>query len=172
MIGKIETLKHQEYKGKRVLLMLVDETGFSIETKVDVGVHTRADVEQSDWLFKVVTDNEAVALLANSPEQIFVEKLKSLLRFGSASTRFKDVYDMFYLSKNIRREVVQAFLKSYVYDDSEMRENTLTEIASRIRRIFSSKTFMSNLSKPANAWLDESVEGVASQIISFISSLE
>lgn len=106
MIGKIETLKHQEYTGKRVRLMLVDDAGLSIETKVDVGVHTRADVEQSDWLFKVVTDNEAVALLANSPEQIFVEKLKSLLRFGSASTRFKDIYDMFYLTKSIRRDLI------------------------------------------------------------------
>lgn len=172
MIGKIETLKHQEYKGKRVRLMLVDDAGLSIETKVDVGVHTRADVEQSDWLFKVVTDNEAVALLANSPEQIFIEKLKSLLRFGSASTRFKDIYDMFYLTKSIRREVVRVFLKSYVYDDLEMRENTLTEIDNRLRRIFSSKTFMSNLSKPANAWLDESADGVANQIISFVLSLE
>ena len=172
MIGKIETLKHQEYKGKRVQLKLTDTTGFSIETKIDVGVHTRADVEQSDWLFKVVVDNDAVALLANSLEQIFVEKLKSLLRFGSASTRFKDIYDMFYLSKNIRREVVRVFLKSYVYEDSEMRENALSDIDSRLRRIFGSKTFMRDLSKPANAWLDESAEEVANQIILFVSSLE
>ena len=79
---------------------------------------------------------------------------------------------MFYLSKNIRREVVCVFLKSYVYEDSEMRENALSDIDSRLRRIFGSKTFMRDLSKPANAWLDESAEEVANQIILFVSSLE
>ena len=33
--GRIETLRQQEYKGKRIHLTLVDETGYSIETKID-----------------------------------------------------------------------------------------------------------------------------------------
>ena len=172
MAGKIETLKQQEYKGKRVRLALTDETGFSIETKIDVGVHTRADVEQSDWLFKVVTDDDAVALLANSREQIFVEKLKSLLRFGSASTRFKDIYDMYYLSKSLRLDVVQMFLKSYVYEDAKMQENAISDVEGRLRRIFANKTFMRNLSKPANAWLNESADRVADQLILFVSTMK
>jgi predicted nucleotidyltransferase component of viral defense system len=172
MAGKIETLKQQEYKGKRVRLALTDETGFSIETKIDVGVHTRADVEQSDWLFKVVTDDDAVALLANSREQIFVEKLKSLLRFGSASTRFKDIYDMYYLSKSLRLDVVQMFLKSYVYEDAKMQENAISDVEGRLRRIFANKTFMRNLSKPANAWLNETADRVADQLILFVSTMK
>ena len=172
MAGKIETLKQQEYKGKRVRLALTDETGFSIETKIDVGVHTRADVEQSDWLFKVVTDDDAVALLANSREQIFVEKLKILLRFGSASTRFKDIYDMYYLSKSLRLDVVQMFLKSYVYEDAKMQENAISDVEGRLRRIFANKTFMRNSSKPANAWLNESADRVADQLILFVSTMK
>lgn len=171
IVGNIETLKQQEYKGKRVRLMLTDETGLSIETKIDVGVHSKVDVEQADLLFKVVTDNATVALLANSPEQIFVEKLKTLLRFGSASTRFKDIYDMYYLSKSVRREVVQMFLRSYIYEDVKMQENAISDVEGRLRRIFSNKTFMRDLSKPANAWLEESAEHVADQLISFLRTV-
>ena len=49
--------------------------------------------EQLEFGFRVVTRDGTVQLLVNNKEQIFVEKLKSLLRFGSASTRFKDVFD-------------------------------------------------------------------------------
>lgn len=38
--------------------------------------------------------------LINSKEQIFVEKLKSLLKFGITSTRFKDIFDFYYLINN------------------------------------------------------------------------
>lgn len=170
--GRIETLRQQEYKGKRVHLTLVDETGFSIETKMDIGVHTREDVGQSDLSFRVVTDDKAIPLLANPSEQIFVEKLKSLLRFGSASTRFKDIFDMYYLSRHVRLTVVRRLLKAYIFDDSKMREGTVSDIVGRLLRVFGNKTFMRNLSRPTNAWLDVMPEKATSGIVAFISSLE
>lgn len=172
ILGEIETLRQQEYKGKRVRLSLTDETGFSIETKLDIGVHTLADVAQSDLLFKIVTENEEVALLTNPPEQIFVEKLKSLLRLGSASTRFKDIYDMSYLSNRLNREVLKSYLKVYVYDDIMMREKVLLDIVNRLQRIFGNKSFMRALSQPANAWFDTPVDKAVSDLLSFVSSLE
>ena len=42
----------------------------------------------------------SVSLLINSPEQIVCEKLKSLLIFGIRSTRYKDIFDFYYLSKS------------------------------------------------------------------------
>ena len=47
IIGNIETLRQEEYRGKRIRLVLVDDTGLSIETKIDIGVHARMDVEQT-----------------------------------------------------------------------------------------------------------------------------
>lgn len=169
--GKIETLRQQEYKGKRIHLTLIDETGYSIETKIDIGVHTRDDVKQSDLSFKVVTNDTAISLLANTSEQIFVEKLKSLLRFGSASTRFKDIFDMYYLSHHARQLVVRKLLKTYVLDDTRMQENSISDIVGRLGRVFDNKTFMRNLSRPINAWLDVAPEVVTSDIVAFISSL-
>ena len=39
MTGKIEQLKHQDYSGKRIHVVISDAQGSSIETKVDIGVH-------------------------------------------------------------------------------------------------------------------------------------
>lgn len=169
--GKIETLNQQEYKGKRIHLILTDEKGLSIVTKIDIGVHTRIDVEQADFSFKVVTGESSVVLLVNQTEQIFVEKLKSLLRFGSASTRFKDIFDMFYLLEHVRKAVILRFLGVYVFDDETMREKDIADIVNRITRVFSNKKFISNLSKPVNAWLDVSPKMATEAITSFLSSL-
>ena len=171
IVGKIETLRQQEYKGKRIHLSLTDENRLSIETKIDIGVHTRTDVEQTDLPFKVVTDEKDVVLLVNPKEQIFVEKLKSLLRFGSASTRFKDIFDMYYLLTRTRKTVVRRYVKLYIFDDARMRENGIADVVGRLERVFGNKTFMRSMSRPANAWLDVAPEKVAADIVSFISSL-
>jgi predicted nucleotidyltransferase component of viral defense system len=170
--GKIETLRQQEYKGKRIHLVLTDETGLSIETKIDFGVHAGTDVEQTDRTFKVVIDNDEFSLLANPNEQIFVEKLKSLLRFGSASTRFKDIFDMYYLSTRVNHDAVRKLLQGYIFDDAGMRENAISDIVARLGRVFGNKTFMRALSKPANAWLDVPAGKATATIVAFISSLE
>lgn len=170
--GKIETLRQQEYKGKRIHLTLVDEEGFSIGTKIDIGVHARTGVGQTVRVFKVVVDDSEVPLLVNPNEQIFVEKLKSLLRFGSASTRFKDIFDMYYLSRRTKRAAVRKLLKEYIFDDVKMRENAISDIKARLDRIFGNKMFMRNLSRPVNAWLDVPPEEAAASITAFISSLE
>lgn len=170
--GKIETLRQQEYKGKRIRLALTDEAGFFIETKIDLGVHARVDIAQTNRTFRVVTGENEVTLLVNPNEQIFVEKLKSLLRFGSASTRFKDVFDMYYLSSHVNRDVVRRYLQIYIFDDAGMREDGILDIVARIERIFSNQAFMHNVSRPANAWLDVPVEEAAAALVAFISALE
>ena len=92
--GEIQELHQREYRGKRIYLLLTDDAKHSIRTKVDIGVHSYKSIEQVDFRFKVISDVGGVVLLVNPKEQIFVEKLKSLLRFGIVSTRYKDVYDM------------------------------------------------------------------------------
>ena len=93
------------------------------------------------------------------------------MRFGSASTRFKDIFDMFYLLEHVRKAVILRFLGVYVFDDETMREKDIADIVNRITRVFSNKKFISNLSKPVNAWLDVSPKMATEAITSFLSSL-
>ncbi len=170
--GGIKSLRQQEYKGKRVHVLITDDTGDSVETKMDVGVHVRDDVEQTDFGFKVVTNDGVVRLLVNSKEQIFVEKLKSLLRFGTASTRFKDVYDMYYLRTRVRKTVLRKYLKTYIYDDSATREKDCDGIVNRLGRVFSNKRYVRDLANPAFAWMDVAIKDVTDGLLEFVSSLE
>lgn len=169
--GEITELKHQDYKGKRVYLRITDSSKTSVRTKLDIGVHTRDDVRQEDFNFKVVTDQDAVSLLVNSKEQIFIEKLKSLLRIGPASTRYKDVYDLYYLRTRVKKSVVKKFLQDYVFDDEKLREKNLSDVVTRLTRTFSDRIFNLGLRNPTQAWLDESVEVVTNSLIDFITKL-
>ena len=97
IIGNIEKLHHQDYDGKRLNISLKDNYNNIIDTKLDIGVNKFLELEQEEMCFDLsMLDNE-ITLLANSCEQIFSEKLKSLLKFGIRSTRYKDIFDFYYL---------------------------------------------------------------------------
>ena len=167
ILGEIQELRQQEYRGRRINLVLTDDLGHSIRTKVDVGVHGNKSIEQEDFRFKVVTDRDGVVLLVNPKEQIFAEKLKSLLRLGVVSTRYKDVYDLFYLSSRIDVGTLGEYLRLYIFDDEAMLERNVSDIESRLARIFSSKTFIKRLANPDAAWLDEPIETVVGTLMAF-----
>lgn len=95
----IEELHHQDYSGKRVYITLIDSNNYRIDSKLDIGVHKNFDIEQEEYCFDLNVINESVTLFINSKEQIFAEKLKSLLKFAYTSTRYKDIFDFYYLIK-------------------------------------------------------------------------
>jgi hypothetical protein len=51
-------------------------------------------MEQEEYCFDITYDDEGASLLINSNEQMLSEKLRSLLKFGTFSTRFKDIYEL------------------------------------------------------------------------------
>ena len=165
--GEIQELKQLEYKGKRINLILTDDAGRSIKTKVDIGVHGNRSIKQVDFHFKVVSNESRVVLLVNSKEQIFAEKLKSLLRLGVVSTRYKDVYDLFYLCGRVNIKVLGRYLRMFIFEDEDMLEKGILDIKVRLGRIFSNKAFLRRLANPDHAWLDEPVDSVVGILLGF-----
>lgn len=70
---KIKPLKHQDYHGKRVNIILKDSFGSQIETKLDIGVHKNLDIKQEEYMFNFEVFNDSMMLLINT-------KSKSLLK--------------------------------------------------------------------------------------------
>ena len=169
--GEIQELHQREYRGKRIYLLLTDDAKHSIRTKVDIGVHSYKSIEQVDFRFKVISDVGGVVLLVNPKEQIFVEKLKSLLRFGIVSTRYKDVYDMYYLSSRVDVGVLGGYIRVFIFEDEDMLENSVTDVERRLARIFSNRKFMKGMANPDNAWLDVPVETVTDTLLGFVKKL-
>lgn len=163
----IEELKHQDYHGKRVHLRITDSTGNSMETKLDLGVHDKLPLGQRELWFDTALQDEGIALMANSKEQVCAEKLRSLMRIGAASTRFKDVFDVYYLlcREGVDADALDQAMRVLVYDADDMRENSRADAYARLSRVLNDRRFRRNLSGARNNWLGANVDRVVSGIL-------
>lgn len=168
--GEIEELKQQDYHGKRVYITIKDENNNSITSKLDLGVHNRLDIEQEEYYFDIAFDEEGASLLINSSEQMFVEKLRSLLRFGAVSTRYKDIFDLYFLKDEINEDKLKTCLDSYIFNDPKMREKNSKDIVKRVKIAFNNRTYISRLKTTDKKWLDDELDDILGGLIKFIES--
>lgn len=139
--GKIEELSQQEYRGKRIFVIISDDSGHTLKSKIDLGVHKNIQIEQEEYCFDVCLDDDGASLMMNSKEQIFAEKLRALVRFGTFSGRVKDIFDLCYLSDYVDEDLLIKCIHTYILDDPNMREKDMEMVRDRINRIFSDKEF-------------------------------
>ena len=170
--GRITELKQQDYHGKRVFVVITDGTGDAIESKIDLGVHKNLSVEQEEYCFDIACFEEGANLLINSPEQMFTEKLRSLLKFGTFSTRYKDIFDMCYLSERADPAKLRAYMDTYIFSDPGMREYTMEDVVRRVNSVFASQRYISRLSTSRKNWLEIDISDVLQSILEFLRSLD
>ena len=174
IVSAIEELKHQDYKGKRVYIRLTDSNGTHIDTKLDIGVHKDVSMVQDLYCFDLSKLDDSVSLLINTKEQIFTEKLKGLLRLGNLSTRYKDVYDMCWLitTGDMSKETVLADIKSIIWSDRTMRENSIKDVISRLNRAFNDPYYSTSLRQAKrHNWLDIDPFLATEAIVGFLQEL-
>ena len=169
--GRITELKQQDYHGKRVFVRISDSTGDTIESKIDLGVHKHLQIEQEEYCFEIGCYDDGANLLINSKEQMFAEKLRSLLKFGPNSTRFKDIFDMCYLSEHVDIPGLKNCLREFIFDDSGMRENDIGDVQERVRRTFASKNYVKRLAGSRHNWLGIDIQEALSVLEVFLQQL-
>ena len=171
--GKIESLHHQDYDGKRVYITLTDKNHYSISSKLDIGVHKCFDMEQDEYYFDFNIIDESVSLLINSKEQIIVEKLKSLLKFGITSTRFKDIFDFYYLinNENLDKDKLLKYIDILIFLDESMREKSLEDVNRRLTSILNNSRFQSRINTANNNWLQMPIKDVIDSVLDYFDGL-
>lgn len=167
-IGKIEELSQQDYNGKRVYIHITDRLGNFIDSKIDLGVHKHLEIEQEEYCFDIAFDDEGASLLANTREQMFAEKLRSLLKFGSFSTRYKDVYDMYYQCGKMNEGKLKECLRVFILDDSGMRENDISAIVKRLENVFADEAYTRRLDTSDKRWLDDGIQEIFAGILNYL----
>lgn len=172
--GKITELHHQDYDGKRVYVSLTDSFNYRIDSKLDIGVHKDFDIIQDEYCFLLETINERATLFINSKEQIFTEKLKSLLKFAYTSTRYKDIFDFYYLIEygNLNKEKLKKYVNKLILQDEFLKVNSYDEIYVKIKHILNNKRFISNFDNVKVNWLDISSNVVINTILNFLKEFE
>ena len=169
--GKIEDLRQQDYKGKRVYIHITDIDGNLIESKIDLGVHKHIEIRQEEYCFDIAFDNEGASLLINTREQMFAEKLRSLLKFGVFSTRYKDIYDMYYQCGKMDVRILTYCLQTFIFADLGMRENSVDEIVRRVESVFHDNTHKQRVDKSDKRWIDDDINSVFTGIVEYLKSI-
>ncbi|MCQ3034627.1 MAG: nucleotidyl transferase AbiEii/AbiGii toxin family protein [Bacilli bacterium] len=171
LIGKIEDLKHQDYQGKRIHVELEDNNKNKLISKIDIGVHKYFDLDQIQYCFDVATSDESASLLINSPEQMVAEKIKSLLRFGVLSTRYKDVYDVCYLLDFVDRKKLNKAFEILIYSNGLYRNYTIEDIAKNLSKTFNDKVYLQKLNTSNKNWLNIDNQIVIDKILKFFKNM-
>lgn len=171
LTGEIKELKQQDYRGKRVFVKITDETGDSITSKIDFGVHRLMELSQEEYCFDIAFSKEGACLLINTKEQMFTEKLKPLLRFGTISTRYKDIFDIWYLSKTIDKAALKNSIRLMIFEDEKMREKSMQDILQRVEEVLTDNDYVKTLKKSGKNWTDKDDDDVILETIQYIKAL-
>ncbi len=102
---------------------------------------------------------------------MFTEKLRSLLKFGPNSTRYKDVFDMFYLADKVDTERLLQCLNTFVISDPGMKENDMDAVVRRITRTFSSERYIARLTNSKKNWIGKEIPTVTTRLIELLKSM-
>lgn len=174
MDGIPEKLHHQDYDGKRVNVIIKDSYNNVISTKLDIGIHKNMDIMQEEYCFELKEINTVATLFINSPEQIILEKVKSLLKFGILTTRYKDIFDIYYLvnNMNINKEKFNKYIFEIIYTEKNSKEKNIEDVINKLEKIFYNKVFVNNLKKVKNNWIDIPIENILKNILNFFNSLD
>ena len=170
--GEIDDLNQEDYKGVRVNVIIKDDYNGRLKLKLDIGVHTYFAIEQNSVIFNFESSSQSVIIKVNPPEQIFAEKLISLARLGAISTRYKDLYDFYYLITNckISSKKVGDILDLF-FRNSKKKPNDIFELQNSIETALSNSTFIDEASRPASKWIDVDFDVVKMTILDFIYKL-
>ena len=106
--------------------------------------------------FNLETINESATLVINSKEQIVCEKLKSLLRFSIRTTRYKDIFDIYYLinKTDIKKDDLLNTMNTLIIKDATMREKNIEDIIKNLNTTLNNSIFKQSLSDARNNWHD------------------
>ena len=137
-------------------------------------MHKNFDIKQEEYCFNLEAINESAILIINSKEQIICEKLKSLLRFGIRTTRYKDIFDIYYLINNtcVDKNELLIIINALIINDKTMRENNIQDIVKSLNITLNNNIFKRNLKETKNNWLDISVDEVVNNVINYFTYLE
>ena len=171
--SNIIDLKHQDYKGKRIPIIIKDNYNNELNVKVDIGIHTDFDITQNELCFDTCLDNKKISLMVNSTEQIFVEKIIPIIKFGLLSTRYKDFYDLYWLIEkgNMNKKELSKILNHKIFENRINGIDSLEKLIQQIDFILSNKNYLKVLNNRKNNWLDVNDIKLKSTIISYLNTI-
>ena len=95
------------------------------------------------------------------------------MKFGITSTRFKDIFDFYYLiyNENLDKDKLIKYIDILIFKDGNMREHTMEDISKRLSSILNNSRFQSRINTANNNWLEMPIEDVTESILNYFEGL-
>ena len=95
------------------------------------------------------------------------------MKFGITSTRFKDIFDFYYLINNedLDKDKLIKYIDILNFKDENMREHTIEDISKRLSSILNNSRFKSRINTANNNWLEMPIEEVTESILNYFNGL-
>ncbi len=168
-IISIKELKHESYRGKRVIIDIMDNFNNIIKTKIDIGIENK-DIPQDNAIFNFECIEKSLNLKINSREQIFTEKLISIIRHNISTTRYKDFYDIYFLIRERKMNSNKILQLFETYDINKYLQTTnFNSISQLIKETLESKNVI--LGIESKNWLDISTSELLNTITTYLDEI-
>ena len=171
--SEIQELRHEDYKGKTVDIEIIDNFNKKIAIKIDIGVHSDFDISLDEILFDVGSIKNKFSLLVNSKEQIFVEKFIPLLKHGSGTTRYKDLFDLYWLIQKgkLEKDKIMFIFQKKVFDNGLNNIYNYEALVYNLKRVLTSKRLRAALCKNDDNWLEVDIDDLLNVILRYLEQL-
>ena len=95
------------------------------------------------------------------------------MKFGITSTRFKDIFDFYYLinNENLDKDKLIKYIDILIFQDENMREHTIEDISKRLSSILNNSRFKTRINTANNNWLDMPIGDVTESILDYFEGL-
>ena len=169
-IDSIDNLRHKNYRGKRLLLLFIDNES-TFKLTIDVGVFLPLIKRNTDIEYRIAF-GDATRIMVNPIERMIAEKLSTFAIYGTDNTRDKDLFDAFFLitSFSSDKSVVKKILIGLLVTKNHYFKNF--EIAIEyIKQTLLNNDYMKFLKSSKKNWTNHSIEDINSLILEYISLL-
>ena len=102
---------------------------------------------------------------------MFTEKLRSLLKFGTFSRRYKDIFDLYYLSSKVDIIKLLKCLDKYIFTDAGMKENDMTDVIHRINTILNNRTYQNRIKTSRRNWINKDIKQLVAELLQFLDEV-
>lgn len=104
---------------------------------------------------------------------MFAEKLKSLLRHGIRSTRFRDLYGMYYIGhrSDLDRTRLAEYIASAILNDPDMWDVDMDGVVARGERTLVNRQYLARMKSSHRDWIGKSATEVAQWLPTFLRNI-
>ena len=87
------------------------------------------------------------------------------------SRRYKDIFDLYYLSSKIDVMKLLKCLETYIFMDSGMKENNMEDIILRVSTTLNNRTFQNRLNTSRRKWINKDIKQIIVELIVFLEDV-